>query len=150
MAPWGLLAIAVFVLTLAAALTCGWLALRIRRLEMRLARLLEVGNLFPEFLRRSETLAHDLGGGLDHKLTVLQKAVGQADVRRRELEFLEQKIQEQKLSQDQLTDILILANQGFAVEEIATRLNVPVGEVQLVIGLRRYLNSPESRKLEGG
>ncbi|HNX98293.1 MAG TPA: hypothetical protein PKK12_11480 [Candidatus Aminicenantes bacterium] len=149
MAPWGWLAVAVLVL-LTAGLTLGWFAWRIRRLEDKLARLLEVGSLFPEFLRRSETLAHDLGGGLEHKLTVLQKAVGQADVRRRELEFLEQKIQEQKLSQDQLTDILILANQGFSVEEIATRLNVPVGEAQLVIGLRRYLNSPESRKLEGG
>ncbi len=148
MPPW---AIAVLLSAILLAVGGGAFTLlrRIRQLEERLTQLLEVGNLFPEFLRRSETLAHDLGGGLEQKLSVLQKAVGQADVRRRELEFLEQKIQDQKLSQDQLTDILILANQGFAVEEIATRLNVPIGEAQLVIGLRRYLNNPDSRKLEG-
>jgi hypothetical protein len=123
---------------------------RLHRLELRVEQLLTVGSLFPEFLSRSETLAQDLGGSLDQKLTVLRKAVGDADGRRRELEFLEQKMHDQKLSSDQLTDILILANQGFAVEEIATRLNVPVGEVQLVIGLRKYLSSPDSRKLEGG
>jgi len=37
--------------------------------------------------------------------------------------------------------------QGCPPNEIASRLNIPLGEIELVIKLRKYLNSPIKEKL---
>jgi len=116
---------------------------RLQQLEHRLTNLEAISRYFPEFIARGETITRHITDELTIKQGALKKLVGEAEKSLKKLEFFEEKIQERKLDKERMDEILILYNQGFSSAEIATRLNIPVGETELVINLKKYLRQPQ-------
>ena len=73
--------------------------------------------------------------------------ISEAERASEKLEYVEEKIKEKKLDKETINKVLILVNQGFTPAEIAPKLNIPLGEIELVIKLRKYLNSPIKERL---
>ncbi|MCP4147230.1 MAG: hypothetical protein GY757_05720 [bacterium] len=120
---------------------------RIHTLEQRVHYLANISKYFPEFIEKGETITKNITEDLLLKESVLKKLISEAEKASDKLGYVEDKIKDKKLDQDTITKVLILVNQGFAPREIAPKLNIPLGEIELVIKLRKYLNSPIKEKL---
>ncbi len=120
---------------------------RIRKLEAQMKNLSMISNQFPQFIEKGENLTRNISEELTIKQTALKKLIRDAEASSQKLGFLEEKIKEQKLDQSTIDKIMILVNQGFNAIDIAPKLNIPVGEIELVIKLRKYLSSPIKEKL---
>jgi len=123
------------------------LNVRIENLERNVHHLSTISKYFPEFIERGESITKNITEDLLLKQDVLKKLIDEAEKASDKLGYLEEKIKEKKLDKDTINKVLILVNQGFTPNEIAPRLNIPLGEIELVIKLRKYLNSPIKEKL---
>jgi len=123
------------------------LNVRIEQLERNVHHLSTISKYFPEFIERGESITKNITEDLLLKQDVLKKLIDEAEKASDKLGYLEEKIKEKKLDKDTINKVLILVNQGFTPNEIAPRLNIPLGEIELVIKLRKYLNSPIKEKL---
>ncbi len=120
---------------------------RMKLIEKKLTNLSIISSYFPEFIEKGENLTKNISDELTLKQRALKKLINEAEKSSERLGFLEEKIREQKLDQSAIDKILILVNQGFNAIDIAPKLNIPVGEIELVIKLRKYLSSPIKEKL---
>ena len=120
---------------------------RVEELERKVHHLSTVSKYFPEFIERGESITKNITEDLLLKQDVLKKLIGEAEKASDRLGYFEEKIKEKKLDKDTINKVLILVNQGFSPVEIAPKLNIPLGEIELVIKLRKYLNSPIKVKL---
>ncbi len=123
------------------------LGARIEQLEKRVHYLSTVSKYFPEFIEKGESITRNISEDLLMKQNVLKKLITEAEKASDKLGYVEQKIKENKLDKDTINKVLILVNQGFTPNEIAPRLNIPLGEIELIIKLKKYLNSPIKEKL---
>jgi hypothetical protein len=46
---------------------------------------------------------------------------------------------------DRRYQVLTMARNGFPLDEIVRRINIPKGEAELILNLRKYIGTPESR-----
>jgi len=120
---------------------------RIKDIEKKMVNLSIISSYFPEFIEKGENLTKNISDELTLKQSALKKLIREAEKSSEKLGFLEDKINEQKLDQSTIYKILILVNQGFKASDIAPKLNIPIGEIDLVIKLRKYLNSPIKERL---
>jgi hypothetical protein len=120
---------------------------RIEQLEHQVKHLSTVSKYFPEFIERGENITRNISEDLLLKQNVLKKLITEAEKASEKLGYFEEKIKEKKLDKDTINKVLILVNQGFSPVEIAPKLNIPLGEIELVIKLRKYLSSPIKEKL---
>lgn len=120
---------------------------RMKIIEKKLINLSIISSYFPEFIEKGENLTKNISDELTLKQRALKKLINEAEKSSERLGFLEEKIREQKLDQSAIDKILILVNQGFNAIDIAPKLNIPVGEIELVIKLRKYLSAPIKEKL---
>jgi hypothetical protein len=120
---------------------------RIDNIEASIRHLSTISKYFPDFIEKGERVTRSMSEELTLKQTVLNKLIGEAEKVSERLGIMEEKIKENKLTKETINKILILVNQGFSPAEIAPKLNIPLGEIELVIKLRRYLNSPIKEKL---
>jgi len=120
---------------------------RIDNIERSIRHLSTISKYFPDFIEKGERVTRSMSEELTLKQTVLNKLIGEAEKVSERLGIMEEKIKENKLTKETINKILILVNQGFSPAEIAPKLNIPLGEIELVIKLRRYLNTPIKEKL---
>lgn len=120
---------------------------RIEQLEDRVHHLSTVSRYFPEFIEKGESITRNISEDLLLKQNVLKKLISEAEKASDKLGYLEEKIKEKKLDKETINKVLILVNQGFTPREIAPKLNIPPGEIELVIKLKKYLNAPIKEKL---
>jgi hypothetical protein len=120
---------------------------RIEQLENRVHHLSTVSRYFPEFIEKGESITRNISEELLLKQNVLKKLISEAEKASDKLGYLEEKIKEKKLDKETINKVLILVNQGFTPREIAPKLNIPPGEIELVIKLKKYLNAPIKEKL---
>jgi len=129
------------------AYTVKKLEARIKQLENKVTHLSTISRYFPEFIEKGETITKNITEDLLLKQDVLKKLIIEAEKASEKLSYVEEKIKEKKLDKVTIDKVLILVNQGFTPAEIATRLNIPLGEIELIIKLRKYLSSPIKEKL---
>ncbi len=120
---------------------------RTKHLEERVHHLSTVSKYFPEFIEKGESITKNITEDLLMKQNVLKKLITEAEKASDKLGYVEEKIKEKKLDKNTINKVLILVNQGFTPAEIAPKLNIPLGEIELVIKLKKYLNSPIKEKL---
>lgn len=84
---------------------------------------------------------------LTRKQDILNKLISSAGRVPEPLDTREEKIKENKMDKETINKILILVNQGFTPTEIAPKLNIPIGEIELVTKLKQYLSSPLKERL---
>lgn len=127
----------------------AWLAIgqarlsrRLDEAERRLQALAEVSLHFPEFLAKGETITRTIADELAVRQGAIGTMIRQAEEHVRRLQFLEEKVQERKLDRESLNQALILINQGFTPQEISARLNIPLGEIDLMVRLKKVLRHP--------
>lgn len=120
---------------------------RIRQLEQRVHHLSTVSRYFPEFIEKGEAITKNITEDLLLKQSVLEKLISEAEKASEKLGLVEEKIKKRKLDKETIDKVLILVNQGFTPGEIAPKLNIPLGEIELIIKLRKYLSSPIKEKL---
>lgn len=123
------------------------MTLRFDQLEDRVRHLTTISKYFPEFIQKGESITRNITEDLLLKESALKKLINEAEKASDKLGFMEEKIKEKKLDKDTIDKVLILVNQGFSPREIAPKLNIPLGEIELVIKLRKYLTSPIKEKL---
>ncbi|MCX6580533.1 MAG: hypothetical protein NT166_10140 [Candidatus Aminicenantes bacterium] len=129
------------------AYTVKKLEARIKQLENKVTHLSTISRYFPEFIEKGETITKNITEDLLLKQDVLKKLIIEAEKASEKLSYVEEKIKEKKLDKVTIDKVLILVNQGFTPSEIADRLNIPLGEIELIIKLRKYLSSPIKEKL---
>jgi orotate phosphoribosyltransferase-like protein len=122
-------------------------AQRIDGLEKSVDRLSVDIQHLPDLIEKGGQMAKRIEEELNVKQNVLKKLIAEADKASGRLEVVEEKIKDKKLDKATIDKILILVNQGFTAEEIAPKLNIPPGEIELVIKLRKYIDSPTMEKL---
>ena len=120
---------------------------RLSDIEKNIRHLSTISKYFPDFIEKGERVSRNMSEELTLKQRVLNKLINEAEKVSERLEIMEEKIKENKLTKETINKIFILVNQGFTPAEIAPKLNIPLGEIDLVIKLRRYLNSPTKEKL---
>jgi hypothetical protein len=120
---------------------------RIKQLENRVRHLSTISKYFPEFIEKGEIITKNINEDLLLKQDVLKKLIAEAEKASEKLSYVEEKIKEKKLDKSTIDKVLILVNQGFTPGEIAPKLNIPLGEIELIIKLRKYLSSPIKEKL---
>ena len=120
---------------------------RITTIEKTIKYLSSMGRSYSEFIRKSEKISKNIAEELTLKQAILEKLIAEAERASEKLGYMEEKIKENKLDKDTIDKILILVNQGFTPAEIAPKLNIPLGEIELVIKLKKYLNAPVKEKL---
>lgn len=135
------------VLVILFAYTVKKLEARIKQLENKVKHLSSISKYFPEFIEKGETITRNITEDLLLKQDVLKKLIVEAEKASEKLNYVEEKIKEKKLDKGTIDKVLILVNQGFTPAEIAPKLNIPLGEIDLIIKLRKYLNSPIKEKL---
>ncbi len=123
------------------------LQVQVKKLEDQVRHLTTVSKYFPEFIEKGETITRNISEDLLMKQSSLKKLITEAEKASEKLGYLEEKIKEKKLDKETINKVLILVNQGFTPQEIAPKLNIPLGEIELVIKLRKYLSSPIKEKL---
>lgn len=101
----------------------------------------------PDSIQKQGGDTKEVAEELTLKQNVLKKLISEAEKASQRLEIVEEKIRENKLDKETINKILILVNQGFTPAEIAPKLNIPLGEIELVIKLRKYINAPMKEKL---
>jgi len=120
---------------------------RITTIEKSIRYLSSMGRSYSEFIQKSEKISKNIAEELTLKQTILEKLISEAEKASEKLGYMEEKIKENKLDKETIDKILILVNQGFTPAEIAPKLNIPLGEIELVIKLKKYLNAPVKEKL---
>jgi hypothetical protein len=120
---------------------------RFESFEQRLNNLSTIGTCFPDFIEKGEGITRHISGELQNRQDALTNLIVKAEETFQKLGALENKIQDHKLDKETIDKILILFNHGFSSQEIAPKLNIAVGEIELVIKLKQYLNSPLKEKL---
>jgi len=120
---------------------------RIAEIEKSIRHLSTISQYFPDFIEKGERVTKNISEELTLKQDVLNKLISEAEKVSERLGIMEEKVKENKLDKETVNKILILVNQGFAAAEIAPKLNIPLGEIELVIKLRRYLSSPLKERL---
>lgn len=120
---------------------------RLANIETNIQHLSTISRYFPDFIEKGERVTRNISEELTLKQDVLHKLISEAEKVSERLGIMEEKIKENKLDKETINKILILVNQGFSPLEIAPKLNLPLGEIELVIKLRRYLNAPLKEKL---
>lgn len=120
---------------------------RIESIENSIKNLSEISTYFPDFIQKGERVTRNISDELTYKQNVLTKLISEAEKASEKLGIAEEKIKDNKLDKDTVNKVLILVNQGFSPQEIAPKLNIPLGEIELVIKLRKYINSPVKEKL---
>ncbi|UCH94558.1 MAG: hypothetical protein JSV88_30420 [Candidatus Aminicenantes bacterium] len=120
---------------------------RIANIGKNMQHLSTISKQFLEFIEKSERVGTDISEELTLRQNVLNKLISEAEKVSQQLGMMEKKFKENKLDKETVDKILILVNQGFTPTEIAPKLNIPLGEIELVIKLRRYLSSPLKEKL---
>lgn len=120
---------------------------RIETIEKSIKNLADISKFFPDFIQKGERVTKNISEELTLKQNVLTKLISEADKASEKLGIAEEKIKDNKLDKEMINKILILVNQGFTSTEIAPKLNLPLGEIELVIKLRKYISSPIKEKL---
>ena len=120
---------------------------RIAHLEKNIQHLSSISRYFPDFIEKGERVTRNISEELTLRQNTLHKLISEAEKASERLGIMEEKIKENKLNKETVNKILILVNQGFTPAEIAPKLNIPLGEIDLVIKLRRYLSTPLKEKL---
>ena len=120
---------------------------RIADIENSIRHLSTISQYFPDFIEKGERVTRNISEELTLKQDVLNKLISEAERVSERLGMMEEKVKENKLDKETVNKILILVNQGFTPAEIAPKLNIPLGEIELVIKLRRYLSSPIKERL---
>lgn len=121
---------------------------RIANVEENMKHLSTGSEYFPDSMPKKQgSDTEDVSEELTMKQNVLKKLISEADKASQRLEIVEEKIRENKLDKETINKILILVNQGFTPAEIAPKLNIPLGEIELVIKLRKYISAPMKEKL---
>jgi hypothetical protein len=120
---------------------------RIENIEKSIQHLSTISRYFPDFIKKGEKVTKNISEELSMRQDVLNKLISEAERVSERLGIMEEKIKENKLDKETINKILILVNQGFSPLEIAPKLNIPLGEIELVIKLRRYLSSPIRERL---
>jgi hypothetical protein len=120
---------------------------RIANIEKNIRHLSTISQYFSDFIDDGEGVAKNIAGELTLKQDVLNKLISSAGRVSEPMDTREEKIKENKMDKETINKILILVNQGFTPTEIAPKLNIPIGEIELVTKLRRYLSSPIKERL---
>jgi hypothetical protein len=120
---------------------------RLTTIEKSVRYLSSMGKRFPELIRESEKITRNITEELTLKQKILEKLIAEAGKASEKLADAEEKIKDNKLDKGTIDKILILVNQGFTPAEIAPQLNIPLGEIELVIKLKKYLHAPVKEKL---
>jgi len=120
---------------------------RIAEIEKSILHLSTISQYFPDFIEKGERVTKNISEELTQKQDVLNKLISEAERVSKRLGIMEEKVKENKLDKETVNKILILVNQGFTPAEIAPKLNIPLGEIELVIKLRQYLSSPLKERL---
>jgi len=120
---------------------------RIDNIEKSIRNLADISRYFPDFIQKGERVSKNISEELTLKQNVLTKLISEADKASEKLGIAEEKLKGNKLDKETVNKILILVNQGFTPAEIAPKLNIPLGEIELVIKLRKYISSPVKEKL---
>lgn len=120
---------------------------RIANIEKSIRDLSSISQYFQDFIDDGEGVAENIEGELTLKQDVLNKIVSSARKVSEPLDNREENIKENKMDKETINKILILVNQGFTPSEIAPKLNIPIGEIELVTKLRQYLSSPIKERL---
>lgn len=120
---------------------------RIANIEKSIRHLSAISQYFSDFIDDGEGVAENIGGELTLKQEVLNKLISSAGRVSEPMDTREEKIKENKMDKETINKILILVNQGFTPTEIAPKLNIPIGEIELVTKLRQYLSSPVKERL---
>jgi len=107
--------------------------------------------------RRLEALKKEVAGLSEDLLQLVELQMDTYHQVRRSVTDLEEKIIELSLPSSDVPlplerrhQVLTLARKGVSVDEIARRLNMPRGEAELILNLRKYANSkgtPERRNI---
>ncbi len=135
---------------------CGYLWLFFRQnrtvrsveeIRKMIGQLGTISALFPKFLERSENLTRNWADEMDWRQSALKNLIKDADNSLSRLDHLQRDLKNTQISKTTIEEILILINQGFDVEEISRRMNLPQGEVDVAVRLRQYLNDPMIEKL---
>lgn len=119
----------------------------LEELSYKIGNLQAISDLFPSFLKRSEDLTRNWADEMAVRQAALKNLIQEADKSLTKLDHLQRDIKNSQISKTTIEEILILINQGFDVEEIADRMNLPQGEVEVAVRLRQYLNNPMVEKL---
>ena len=120
---------------------------RIANIEKSIRRLSSISQNLPDSSHDGEGDAKNIVGELTRKQDVLDKLISSAGGVPEPLDTREEKIKVNKMDKETINKILILVNQGFTPTEIAPKLNIPIGEIELVTKLRQYLSSPLKERL---
>jgi len=120
---------------------------RLGHVERSVTHLSTISRYFPDFIEKGEKVTRNISEELSMKQDVLTKLISEAEKASERLGIVEEKIKENKLDKETINKVLILVNQGFTPTEIAPKLNIPLGEIELVIKLRKYISSPLKEKL---
>jgi hypothetical protein len=102
-------------------------------------------NQFREWVRESDAICETLSKNLGEKKEIAHRLLNQLDERIQTLQILLKKIDKEAnflprdgKGKDLDGQILEMAEAGYNVSDIAQRLHLPSGEVQLKLDLRRY------------
>ncbi len=120
---------------------------KITILENRLKAFEVFGTSLSEFVERGEDVSRIISNELNQKQFKLKKLLKDAQETSSRLQHIETKLKSNKINKEQVENILILVNQGFKAKDIAPRLNLPIGEVELIVKLKEFLNKPFVEKL---
>ena len=120
---------------------------RIDNIEKNIRHLSTISKYFPDSSHDGEGDANNTRGESTREQEVLDKLISGAGGVPESLDTREEKIKVNKMDKETINKILILVNQGFTPTEIAPKLNIPIGEIELVTKLRQYLSSPLKERL---
>ena len=120
---------------------------RIANIEKSIRHLSAISQYFQDFTDDGAGGAKNIAGELILKQDVLNKLISGAGRVPEPMDTRKEKIKENKMDKETINKILILVNQGFTPTEISPKLNIPIGEIELVTKLRQYLSSPIKEKL---
>jgi hypothetical protein len=118
---------------------------RIYKLQGSLKNISVISRDFPDFIKRGENISKNLTSDLMIKEKALKRLIDEAQKSKEYLEYLEEKNtnRDNNLNREMISKILILVNQGFNLKEISESLNIPIGEVELIVNLRRFSDAGE-------
>jgi len=120
---------------------------KISEVYKKMNNLKEISEFFPDFIQKGEILTKNISDELNLKKNILNNLIVEAEKVSEKLDHLERKLKNNEINKETLDNVLILINQGFTPEEISQRLNIPLGEIELIVKLKKYLNSPIKEKL---
>ncbi len=124
-----------------------FLLAKIIRFEKKLSNLQLISEHFPEFLEKSAQVSSDIYVQLHQKLIALKKVVQEGQDLLTKLQIAERDCSQKKNDPEKIEKILLLINQGFKAEEIATNLNIPLAEVEFILNLKRFMQKNSAAEL---